>query len=53
MPVSDEKIMDLLEQATSFFTDLDEDVAKNKKTGHKRGVMFVFLFPAPPLKCFA
>lgn len=48
MPVSDEKIMDLLEQATSFFTDLDEDVAKNKKTGHKRGVMFVFLFPAPP-----
>lgn len=44
MPVPDEEIMDLLEQATSFFTDLGKDVPENKKTGHKKGVIFAFLF---------
>lgn len=43
MPVPDEKIMDLLKQATSFFTDLDKDVPETQRTGHQSAVIFAFL----------
>ena len=43
MPVPDNEIMDLLQKATSFFTDLGEE-SNGTKTGHQKGVIFAYLF---------
>ena len=43
MPIPDNEIMDLLQKATSFFTDLGEEVT-TQKAEHQKGVIFAYLF---------
>lgn len=43
MPVPDEEIMDLLEQATEIFATLGMELT-GTKTGHQKDVIFAFFF---------